>query len=86
MPQYARAHIPGGTLFFTVALLERKRDLLVAHIDVLRQTSRIVQGRHPFRIDAMVVLSDHLHCLLTLPPEDSNFSTRWRLIKTAFAR
>jgi REP element-mobilizing transposase RayT len=32
------------------------------------------------------VLPDHLHCAWTLPPGDDVFSTRWRLIKTIFAR
>src|SRR5512132_1368348 len=33
-----------------------------------------------------VVLPDHLHAVWTLPPGDDDFSTRWRLIKTIFAR
>ena len=40
----------------------------------------------PFTIDAWVVLPDHLHCVWTLPTGDDDFSTRWRLIKTIFAR
>jgi putative transposase len=86
MPQYVRAWIPGGTFFFTVALLERRRDLLVRHIDLLRECMRRVRKTRPFRIEAIVVLPDHLHCIWTLPPGDSDFSTRWRLIKTAFAK
>lgn len=35
MPRYIRASIPGGTFFFTPALLERRR-LLTEHIDALR--------------------------------------------------
>ena len=34
----------------------------------------------------MVVLPDHLHALWTLPPGDSDFSTRWMLVKSAFSR
>jgi putative transposase len=41
---------------------------------------------HPFAIDAFVVLPDHLHAVWTLPPGDSDFSTRWRLIKSRFAK
>ncbi|WP_287720186.1 transposase, partial [Microcystis sp. M41BS1] len=33
-------------------------------------------------IDAFVLLPEHFHFLLTLPPEDKNFSLRLRLIKT----
>jgi len=32
MPQYIRAFVPGGTFFFTVTLLERRRQLLTEHI------------------------------------------------------
>jgi putative transposase len=31
-------------------------------------------------------LPDHLHCIWTLPPNDTDFATRWRLIKTWFTK
>jgi putative transposase len=43
-------------------------------------------SKQAFSLDAMVVLPDHLHCIWTLPPEDSDFATRWRLIKTWFTK
>lgn len=87
MPNYRRAFIPGGTWFFTVNLLQRhNNDLLAREISLLRKTVRVVQERHPFRIDAWVVLPEHLHCVWTLPPGDADFSMRWRLIKTGFSR
>jgi putative transposase len=86
MPDYRRNRIPGATYFFTVNLLDRRSDLLVAHIDALRDAVRKVRGRSPFHIDAWVVLSDHMHCLWTLPEEDADFSGRWRDIKTAFSK
>ena len=33
----------------------------------------------------MVVLPDHLHVIWTLPEDDANFATRWRLIKSRFS-
>nr|WP_228036599.1 transposase [Dolichospermum flos-aquae] len=42
--------------------------------------------KHPFIIDAVVILPDHLHCIWTLPKNDHDFSTRWRLIKSYFSR
>lgn len=86
MPRYIRAFVPGGTFFFTVALLERRRRLLTENIAVLRAAFAHVRGCHPFVIDAMVVLPDHLHCIWTLPPGDADFSTRWHGIKAMFAR
>jgi len=87
MPNYRRAFVPGGTWFFTVNLLERHgNDLLVREIALLREVVRRVCNRHPFHIDAWVVLPEHVHCVLTLPPGDSGFSLRWRLIKSGFSR
>ena len=87
MPNYRRAFLPGGTWFFTVNLLERHgNDLLVREIGLLRETVRRVRGTHLFHIDAWVVLPEHLHCVMTLPPGDSDFSRRWRLIKSGFSR
>jgi putative transposase len=37
MSQYRRAKIEGGVFFFTVTLADRSSDLLVRHIDRLRQ-------------------------------------------------
>ena len=86
MPYYRRAYVAGGTYFFTVNLRDRSRCLLVDYIDDLRTSFRDVRRKYPFRIDAVVVLPEHLHCVWTLPPNDADFSTRWRLIKTRFMR
>ena len=86
MSNYRRAFVSGGCWFFTVNLLERRRTLLVDHIDILRNTVSHTRRRYPFEINAIVILPDHLHAVLTLPPNDADFSTRWRLIKTRFAK
>jgi putative transposase len=86
MPNYRRNRIPGVTYFFTVNLLDRRSDLLVAHTDALRAAVRKVCGRSPFHIDAQVVLPDHMHSLWTLPEGASDFPSRWRDIKTAFSK
>jgi putative transposase len=85
MPQYVRAFVPGGTFFFTVTLLERRRKLLTHHIDILRQVFKEACQRRPFTIDGIVILPDHLHCLWALPLGDADFSTRWHDIKARFA-
>ena len=86
MTNYRRTCIPGATWFFTVNLAERRSRLLVERIDTLREALRYVQARHPFRIDAMVVLPDHLHAIWTLPPDDSDYPLRWRVLKSWFSR
>jgi len=87
MTDYRRAHVPGATWFFTVNLAQRKGNrLLVERIDALRAAFETVRARHPFRMDAVAILPEHLHCILTLPPGDADFSTRWGLIKGCFSR
>lgn len=86
MTAYRRSFLPGGSYFFTVNLSDRRLRLLVDHIDLLRGAFRCTRMRHPFSIDAIVVLPDHLHAIWTLPEEDSDFATRWRLIKSMFSR
>jgi putative transposase len=76
----------GGTFFFTANLLDRRSDLLVRQIGALRDAVRRVRSRKPFRIDAWVVLPDHMHCLWTLPQGDANYAGRWRAIKIAFVK
>lgn len=77
LPNYRRAYLPGGTWFFTVNLLQRHHnDLLIREIDLLRRCVQSVRQNYPFTIDAWVVLPDHLHCVLTLPAGDTNFSQR----------
>jgi len=87
MRRYVRTKVPGGTCFFTVNLAERSGNhLLVDRIDVLRESFRATRRDHPFRIEAAVVLPEHLHMLWTLPENDAEFSTRWALIKARFSR
>jgi putative transposase len=85
--EYRRAKTPGGTFFFTVVTYARQPILAsIASVAWLREVTRQVKRRHPFRIDAMVVLPDHLHAIWTLPEGDHDFSTRWMLIKSGFCR
>ncbi len=86
MPDYRRYRIPGGTYFFTINLLERRSDLLIRHIEALRDAVRRTRADRPFHIDAWVVMPDHLHCVLTLPPGDDDFSNRIKAIKIRFVR
>jgi len=85
MTSYRRNFVPGGSFFFTVNLAQRTRPLLTDHIAWLRKAFREVRQRHPFAIDAIVVLPDHLHTVWTMPPGDADFATRWRQIKSAFS-
>ncbi len=87
MTNYRRARLPGGIFFFTV-VTHHRRPILTTPLarEVLRQAFREVRGRQPFSVEAIVLLPDHLHCVWALPDRDTDFSTRWRQIKTLFTR
>jgi putative transposase len=86
MPNYRRAKVAGGTFFFTLTLADRSSDLLVREINRLCRIYGQVQERRPFESVAMCVLPDHLHAIWSLPLDDSDFATRWNLIKSGFSR
>jgi putative transposase len=78
--------MPGATYFFTVNLYNRKNNLLLSEVNLLRTIFRRVQHLHPFFINAIVILPDHLHAIFSLPENDSNYSLRWNLIKGYFSK
>ncbi len=87
MSNYRRVYIPGGTYFFTVVTLDRVPVFINEdRVEALRQAFRKVMAVRPFRIDAMVVLPEHLHCILRFPEGDADYSSRWRAIKKAASR
>ena len=73
MVRYRRNLFAGTTSFFTVPLADRGSDLLVQHIRMLREAFRTVRWEHPFGIEAIVVLQDHLHAIWTLPAGDADY-------------
>ncbi|HMK79493.1 MAG TPA: transposase [Xanthobacteraceae bacterium] len=86
MPNYRRAYVAGGCWFFTVNLHDRQQKLLTEHVDALRDAVAATRQSFPFVVDAMIVLPDHMHAILSPPPGDADFSTRWRMIKTRFSK
>jgi putative transposase len=61
MVEYRRPKVSGGSYFFTVNCAERRGiQTLTENIDLLRQLFRRVKQTHPFSIDAIVILPEHL--------------------------
>jgi len=86
MPRYRRAH-DGQTYFFT--LISFRRRPILCHLPIrtaLRAALIEVRQRRPFDIEAWVLMPDHLHCIWTLPTDDTDYSTRWALIKRLVSR
>ena len=85
--KYRRVYAPGGTYFFTV--VTRNRIPIFSDpsvVETLRMAFKYTLARHPFTVVANVIMPDHIHTIWTLPENDADFSTRWRLIKSCFTR
>ena len=87
MPNYRRWKIEGGVYFFTL-VTHGRRPVFAAESAraLLRKAFEAAQARRPFKLDAIVLLPDHLHMIWRLPDGDSDFSRRIAAIKYAFTR
>lgn len=87
MPNYVRWRREGASYFFTVVTYRRQRILTGKRTRrMLFRAMVSVRRRLPFDMPVYVVLSDHLHCIWSLPEGDDDFPTRWRQIKSLFTR
>ena len=85
--EYRRLFQPGGTYFFTVVTYQRRPIFSSPQaVKLLRDAFRYTLERLPFIIVASVILPDHMHFIWTLPVECSDFSTRWKMIKSYFTK
>jgi REP element-mobilizing transposase RayT len=73
MVLYRRNFVPNGTFFFTATLADRRSCGLVENISLLRHAFRVTRHERPFSVDAVLVLPDHLHIVMTLPLDDADF-------------
>ena len=84
--EYKRVFVPGGTYFFTAVTHLRQPIFLDENaISVFKSGLIKIKKDYPFKINAMVILPDHIHTIWTLPENDANYPTRWRLIKSYFS-
>jgi putative transposase len=87
MPDYRHHYRAGGGYFFTVVTHHRQTILLNEDIRAaLRVSVNEVRETLPFKVEAWVLLPDHLHCVWTLPENDNNYSLRSLLIKRGVSK
>jgi putative transposase len=85
--RYQRLRIPGATWFFTLVTYKRRRIFITEPaVSQLQRAVEIVNQKMSFQLKAFVILPDHIHWLISLPENDSDYSTRIKLIKTAFTK
>ena len=86
MSEYRRLFIKGGMYFFTLVTYQRQPILCEEPALIrLKSAFQYVKNKHHFRMHALVILPDHLHCIWQLPEDDDNFSIRWNMFKRYFS-
>ena len=82
MPNYRRNFVHGGTYFFTLVTFQRRKYFdTPSKLDILLSKIKQVQRSKPFDLLAFCLLPDHVHLLIKLPNQDSDFPIRIREIK-----
>lgn len=74
-------------MFFTVVTYNRQ-DFLVSEQArrCLKAAWRYVAKLYPFKLIALALLPEHLHCIWKMPDHDPGFSIRWGMIKKCFSQ
>ena len=87
MPNYRRAHVPGGSYFFTVVTNRRAPLFATSQARcLLGSLIRRCQLKWPFTINALVLLPEHLHTIWSLPPGDHEYPKRLGWLKKEFTK
>ncbi len=71
--KYRRAKAPGSAFFFTVVTFDRRKIFTDEQaVALLRRAIEVVRARRPIKVEAAVILPDHLHMIWRLPDGDGN--------------
>ncbi len=87
MSIYRRNYVHGGMYFFTV-VTEKRQAILDTDLaqKCLREAFLHCKQELPFKMNAIVMLPDHIHAIWTLPKDDFDYSKRWGIIKKHFTQ
>ncbi|HEY9032846.1 MAG TPA: transposase [Pseudomonadales bacterium] len=87
MSRYIRCRQAGGRFFFTV-VAEQRRPIFTnaAFRQALHDSIVTLRRQQAFEVNAWVLLPDHMHCIWTLPENDTDYSSRWGKIKAGVSK
>ena len=83
MADYKRIFLEGYSYYLTIVTHQRA-PILIEHIEVLRESFRESMQYYRYQIDAIVVLPDHLHMIIT-PAQAKSYPKIVRAIKYNFS-
>jgi len=84
MPKYRRIFKDGYTYFLTVNTYQR-HPILIENIELLRESFKVSKQKFNYTIDAIVILPDHFHMLIT-PQIATDYPKIIGTIKSYFSR
>ena len=82
MSNYTRIFQDGYSYFITM-VTQRREPILIEHIELLRKSFSLSKRRYAYTIDAIIVLPDHLHMIIT-PENAREYSKIISHIKRSF--
>jgi len=82
MSNYIRVFSEGHSYFITIVTYKR-RAILIDNIELLRKSFQLSKTRYSYHIDAIVILPDHLHMIIT-PKDPQEYSKIISHIKRSF--
>ncbi len=84
MANYQRIFLPNHSYFFTIVTHHRE-PILLDNIELLRESFRESKRFFEYKIDAIVILPDHLHIILT-PKNVEEYPRIIKAIKYNFSK
>jgi putative transposase len=84
MSNYKRIFMDGYSYFITVVTHERN-PILIKNIDLLRESFLVSKQKYLYNIDAIVILPDHFHMIIT-PKHADEYPHIIRTIKQHFSK
>jgi len=84
MPNYKRIFQNGQSYFLTMTTYGRN-PILIENIELLRKSFWVSKQNYDYEVDAIVVLPDHIHMILTLD-NAKNYPKIIRSIKQYFSK
>ena len=77
MSNYVRAKWPGGLFYITIVTYDRTPLFKIAHCRMMLRKSWIATiKKHPFYLEAICLLPEHIHLIMRLPEKETNYSIR----------
>lgn len=86
MTELNRYRIHGKTYFFTLALPEWSSGAAIQPIRGLCLELVKIKQKHPFNLDALVILPKYVQGILTLPGDAEEAALLWQQLKNEFVK